>query len=519
MGLNLAHYLDVAAAEFGGKTAVMWHDRRMSYTELATAAKKVATVIAERGIKEGDKVAVMVPNIPEFLMIYYGILRAGAVVVSLNFLLKSHEIEYHLEDSEAKLLFAWAGLDREFAVAFEATDTCHDVVLVDTPQHAATAGDYQALSPLMARATAAVDTVETMPNDTAVILYTSGTTGHPKGAELTHFNMFFNALCVRERVLKIRSEDVCLVVLPLFHSFGQTCQLNAAVLAGATMTMMDAFDARKMVEIIKRDRVTFMAAVPSIYRMMANMKHLDKADLGSLRTCVSGGDALPGALLDEFAQRFGIDLIEGYGLTETSPVASFNIVGRPGVANSIGPAIWGCEMKIMRQDQTFADVDEIGEIVIRGPNVMKGYYNRPAATEEAFTDGWLHTGDLGKVNQNGYFFVVDRKKDMLIRNGLNVYPREVEEVLDSHPAVLEAAVVGIPDPLRGEEVKAYVALRAGKQTTEKELIAYCRERLAPYKYPRQIEFRAALPKGPTGKILKRQLRTTHVPDDARGPAS
>ncbi len=511
MGLNLAHFLDVSASQYGEKTAIILDDFHMSYAELGAAARKVANILTDRGIGRGDKVAVMVPNVPHFPILYYGILHTGAVVVPLNCLLTSPEIQYHLEDSEARLLFAWKGLSDEFVKAFREVETCHTLILVDTPDDPATGADYASLTALAANASAEFDTVQTMPDDTAVILYTSGTTGRPKGAELTQFNMFFNALCVRDHIIKLTEDDMCLVILPLYHSFAQTCLQNAPLLAGATLTMVPAFEPQKVVNVIKRDKVTFVALVPSIYFLLVNMKRLEPSELGSVRLCVSGGDALPAALLAEFEERFGKRIIEGYGLTETSPVASFNLLDRPSKPGSIGLPIWGCEMRVIREDGAFAEVEEVGEIVIRGHNIMKGYYKKPAATEEAIVNGWFHSGDLGKVDDEGYFHVVDRKKDLIIRNGMNIYPREVEDVLHNHPAVLEAAVIGIPDPKRGEEVKAYVSLKEGASITVKELVAYCRERLAPYKYPRHIEIRPDLPKGATGKVLKRGLRAADPP--------
>lgn len=506
MGLNLAHYLDISASQYGDKTAIISDEVRVSYAELGAAARRVANVLRDHGVEKGDKVAMMVPNVPEFTMIYYGILQTGAVVVPLNCLLRRPEITYHLNDSEASIFLPWKGFEAEFLEAFEEAETCRELIVVGRAGDRARASRHKSLTSLMSDASDTFDTVQTMPDDTAVILYTSGTTGRPKGAELTHFNLFFNALSVRDRVLPMTSDDVCLAVLPFFHSFGQTCVQNAPLMAGATLTMLTAFDTERMVEIIKRDRVTMVALVPSIYIRLLNMPTLKASDLSTLRMCVSGGDALPPTVLHDFERRFGKRILEGYGLTETSPVASFNLLDKPSKPGSIGVPIWGCEIRIMREDGSFADVDEVGELVIRGHNLMKGYYRQPVATEEAIVNGWFHTGDLGKVAADGYLSIVNRKKDIIIRNGMNVYPREVEDVLESHPAVAEAAVVGIPDPVRGEEVKAYVCLKEGAMAGVEEIDAYCQERLARYKYPRVIEIRSSLPKGPTGKVLKRELR-------------
>jgi len=308
------------------------------------------------------------------------------------------------------------------------------------------------------------------------------------------------------RILYATADDVSLGVLPLFHSFGQTCVQNATLMAGGTMVLVPRFEAQRVLEVIQRDRVSVIAMVPTMYFWMLHEKRNGTYDLSSVRMAVSGGSALPVETLTHFESEFGVRILEGYGLSETSPVASFNVIERPCKPGSIGLPVWGCEMRILRDDGTFADVGEVGEIVMRGHNVMKGYYNKQVATEEAFEGGWFHTGDLARMDEDGYFFIVDRKKDLIIRSGMNVYPREVEEILYGHPAVLEAAVVGVPDEARGEEVKAFVTLKSGSEASAGELLAYCRERMAKFKCPKSLEFLPSLPKGPTGKILKRQLR-------------
>jgi len=350
---------------------------------------------------------------------------------------------------------------------------------------------------------------ERAEDDTAVILYTSGTTGKPKGAELTHANLLANT-DVNVRTLAQSSEqDVILGALPLFHSFGQTCALNSAVQSGACLTMIPRFEPGKAFEIIQRDKVTIFEGVPTMYHALLNHPERESYDVSTLRLCVSGGSALPVEVLKGFEQAFGVEVLEGYGLSETSPVASFNHPGRERKAGSIGTPIEGVEMKVVGENGEDVPQGEVGEIAIRGHNVMKGYWNRPDATEEVMRDGWFLTGDMATIDEDGYFFIVDRKKDMIIRGGYNVYPREIEEVLYEHPAVLEAAVVGVPDEKMGEEVGAAVVLREGQQADAKDISAFCKERVAAYKYPRQVWFLDALPKGPTGKILKRDIQ---VPD-------
>lgn len=506
MSLNLAYFLDASARTYPNKTALILDDFRMTYTELSIAAKKVANILRERGVKKGDKVALMVPNTPHFPVIYYGILNCGATVVPINCLLKSTEIQYQLEDSEAEVLFTWKGFLEESGKAFRQTETCRHLFVVSTPTDMEPPPVGELLMPLLLAAPGTFDMVQTTPEDTAVILYTSGTTGTPKGAELTHFNVFFNAFFSKDHIVQVSPDDVGLVILPLFHSFGQTCVMNVGLLAGATLTMMPQFDTKKTFEIIQRDKVTFLAAVPTMFFWMLDYEDAGSYDLSTVRVAVSGGSALPVEVLERFEKKFGIRILEGYGLTETSPVASFNMPDRPSKPGSIGTPIWGCEMKVMRDDGAFAGVGEVGEIVLRGHNLMKGYYKKPGATESVIVDGWFHTGDLAKMDEDGYFFIVDRKKDLIIRGGMNIYPREIEEVIYAHPDVVEVCVIGVPDKARGEEVKAYVALRKGAPTTPEEIRAYCQERMARYKVPKEVEILAALPKGPTGKLLKRKLR-------------
>jgi len=385
-------------------------------------------------------------------------------------------------------------------------ETCHHLIVVGRPEDLTPPRAGENFLQFILPADAVFETVATMPDDTAVILYTSGTTGHPKGAELTHFNMFFNAYYVMKYIIHAKQGDVGLVILPLFHSFGQTCLQNALLMAGATMTMLPSFETHKAMQVVHRDRVTIVAAVPTMYFFMLNIPNFSDYDFSTVRMAVSGGSALPVEVLNHFEERYGVRILEGYGLSETSPVASFNIIGKPSKAGSIGIPIWGCEMRVMRDDHTFADTGEVGEIVMQGHNIMKGYYKKPTATEECVVNGWFHTGDMAYVDSDGYFFIVDRKKDIIIRGGMNIYPREIEEVLYGHPAILEGAVVGIPDEARGEEVKAYVAPRDAHTIDAAEVIEYCRERLARFKCPKEVEVLVSLPKGPTGKILKRELR-------------
>lgn len=506
MSLNIAHFVNDTAEKYPNTVALKLDDYCMTYSQLSSGIKRVANMLVKLGVRRGDKVAIMIPNTPHFPLLYYGILTVGATVVPLNCLLKSGEIQYQLEDSDALVFFAFKNFEEEAVKAFTQTETCHHLVIVSAPTDMEKPPIGEAFMPLFLEAEAEFDMVQTMPETTAVILYTSGTTGAPKGAELTHFNIFFNAFYAKDYILKAKPGDIGIVLLPLFHSFGQTCVMNVGLMTGGTLTLLPQFETQKAMEVIQRDKVTFMAAVPTMYFWMLSMENPDQYDLSTLRMAVSGGSALPVEVLTRFEERYGVRILEGYGLTETSPVASFNMPDMPSKPGSIGVPIWGCDMRIMREDGTFAENDEVGEIVIRGHNVMKGYYKKPSATQDAIVNGWFHTGDMAKRDDDGYFFIVDRKKDLIIRGGMNIYPREIEEVLYGHPDVVEVCVVGVPDLARGEEVKAYCSLHSTGTASPEELRMYCAERLARYKVPKEVEILPSLPKGPTGKLLKRVLR-------------
>jgi long-chain acyl-CoA synthetase len=492
---NLATILTDTAKRHGDRTAFKVDDVELNYALLDEASARIAGFLREKGMAEGDRVGLMLPNVPYFPVVYYGILRAGGVVVPMNVLLKEREVRFYLDDSGARILFAWHG----FAEAAEtgAADAGAECVLVKP-------GEFEQMLASQEPHHAVADRAGT---DTAVVLYTSGTTGTPKGAELTHANLRVNCTIVTQKLGGFSENDVLLGALPLFHSFGQTCAMNAAVGIGAMVTLLPRFDPDKALEIIERDRVTVFQGVPTMYNAMLHSDAADSADASTLRLCISGGSAMPAELLRAFEEKFGCMVLEGYGLSETSPVASFNHPDRERKAGSIGTPIEGVEMQVWDDKGNELRVGEVGEIVIRGHNVMKGYWNRSDATEEVMTpDGWFHTGDMARVDEDGYFFIVDRKKDMIIRGGYNVYPREIEEVLYEHPAVQEAAVVGVPDEALGEEVAAAVVLRKGEQLDPADLRGYVKQQVAAYKYPRKIWFVDELPKGPTGKILKREIQ-------------
>jgi long-chain acyl-CoA synthetase len=490
---NLASNLVEAAGMYPDRAAVRLDELVITYEQLEERSARVAGLLAARGVEPGDRVGLMLPNVVQFPELYYGVLRAGAVAVPMNPLLKAREVEYYLGDSGARLCFAWAAAAEEAAKGAEAAGTGFVPV---------TPGPFEQL--LDASVAAAV--AARADDDTAVILYTSGTTGRPKGAELTHANLVRNAAVTATTLLRLEPDDVVMGCLPLFHSFGQTCGLNAVVGSGACLTLLPRFDPGKALEVIQRDRVTVFEGVPTMYGAMLLHPQRDRYDLGSLRLCVSGGAPLPVEVLRGFEDAFGCIVLEGYGLSETSPVASFNHPDRPRKAGSIGTPIQGVEMRLVDAAGGDVPAGEVGEVAVRGHNVMKGYWRREEATREAVPDGWFRTGDLARQDADGYFFIVDRKKDLIIRGGYNVYPREVEEVLYEHPAVAEAAVVGVAHPTHGEEVGAAVVLKPGAAASPEELRAFCKERIAAYKYPRHVWLEAALPKTATGKLLRREVQ-------------
>ncbi|QUH01848.1 long-chain fatty acid--CoA ligase [Saccharopolyspora erythraea] len=513
--LNLAVLLEDAARSFPERDAVVLDGWRMSYLELDAAANQVANGLVARGIKPGDTVALSCPNLPHFPIVYYGVLKAGATVVPLNVLLTEREIAYHLADSGAKAYFCFEGTDelplaRSHLAAFEATEGCRHFVLITTdPTGTSPIPQVDSLAEFTHGQPIEFDTAQTRETDTAVVLYTSGTTGKPKGAELTHSNMVHNAL-LANRQFGHHPHDVHLVALPLFHSFGQSVQLNAGIASGATIVLLPRFAPERALATMQRERVTVFAGVPTMYWALLSLESVERFDLAAiasnLRMSLSGGAALPVEVLRGFEQRFGVPILEGYGLSETSPVATFNRTGEQRRPGSIGLPMWGVEVRVRRPDGTQAAVDEPGEICIRGHNVMKGYLNRPEATAKAIDEhGWFHTGDVATRDRDGYLYIVDRVKDMIIRGGFNVYPREVEEVLLTHPGVSLAAVLGVPHESHGEEVKAFVIREPGAELDEQQLLAWCKQNMAAYKYPRIIEFRDSFPMTATGKILKREL--------------
>lgn len=511
--LNLAIVLSENARRFPDRTAVICDDRSLTYGQLEEQTSRLASSLVNLGLHPGQKMLIMLPNIPEFVVAYFGILKPGGVVVPINVLYKDREIEFLLEDSEAIGIIACTEYLSEALEAFRNVDTCRHLILVDYPAASPKIDEpgVHRLEDLITAGEAEFEIAATDPQDTAAIGYTSGTTGKPKGAELSHFNLFYQARVLPMLSTEVpRESDVRMAVLPLFHSYGQSCVMNTVLAMASTLTLMPRFDPARAMEIIQRDKVTHFAAVPTMYQAMLVHPERAKYNLSSLRVCNSGGAPIAIETLETWRDFYSFHIREGYGLTETSPTATWSqdpVLPRTG---SCGQPIWGCQIKIVDDNGNKLPPGTNGDVLIRGVNVMKGYYKQPEATAQVLQNGWFNTGDIGHLDEDGYLYIVSRKKDMILRGGYNIYPREIEELLYEHPAVAEAAVVGVKHEELGEEVKAVVYLKPGSQTSETELQAYCKERIAAFKYPRIIEIRdTPLPKGPSQKILKRELIAEH----------
>ncbi len=489
---NFASELSGAAAEAAERPAVRLDDVVLSYAALEGAASRAAGLLRGLGVEPGDRVGMQLPNVPYFPIVYYGALRLGAVVVPMNPLLKGREVAYHLSDSGAKVMVAWHGFaEAAKSGGGEAGAGC---VIVEP-------GGFDER---LAGAEAIEQVVERADDDAAVIIYTSGTTGTPKGATLTHENLRAGAETARELV-DAGPDTVTVATLPLFHVFGMNSVMNVTVVARAQFTLIPRFIPETALEVIERDGVTTFAGVPTMYTALLHAPERERYDTSTLDLCISGGSALPVEVLRGFDDAFGAKILEGYGLSETTGMGSFNLPERERKPGSIGVPVGGTEFRLVDDEDEVVPEGEPGEIVMRGPFVMKEYWDREEATEEVMRGGWFHTGDVATVDDEGYYFIVDRKKDLIIRGGYNVYPREIEEVLYEHPAVREAAVIGVPHDSLGEEVGAAVALKEQDATSAEELRDFIKERVAAYKYPRKIWFVDELPKGPTGKILKREI--------------
>jgi long-chain acyl-CoA synthetase len=505
MTLNLAVILEESMKNDPEKPALILGETSLSYAELGAAAKKFASALASLGVGPGDKVAVMLPNVPQFAVAYYGILNVGASVVPLNVLLKSPEVAYHLDDSDAVALVSWEGFLEEAQKGFEEAENCRDLIVAEEPGGEGVPVGALGFDELLAENSPEYEMAQPMPDETAVVIYTSGTTGRPKGAELTHFNMFMNAFCNADKLLGLGEDDVGIAVLPLFHIFGQTCVMNAFIYNGSTIVLVPRFEPEAALKVMQDVGVTVFQGVPTMYQQLLHHPKLDEYDTSNLRLGVSGGASMPVEVLKEFEGRFGIVILEGYGLSETSPTACFNRSQERRKIGSIGLPIWGTEAEVVNEEDEEVPRGERGELILKGHHVMKGYHGKPEETKKAIKNGWFYTGDVATMDEEGFVYVVDRVKDMIVRGGYNVYPRETEEAIYEHEGVAEVAVIGTPHEELGEEICAVVAPKEGESVTEQEIIAFAKERIAAYKYPRRVIFMDELPKTATGKILKREL--------------
>jgi long-chain acyl-CoA synthetase len=492
---NIATWLSDQAANRPDAPAIKQGELTISYGRLDDAAARAAALLEAHGVKAGDQVSLIMPNVAYFPIAYYGILRLGAVVVPTNPLLKAGEISYVWQDAEVSVAVVLDMFAPEARKA--AKDTGTEVITVVPGE----------IEKQLAGQTPRREVVRRDPEDTVVILYTSGTTGRPKGAELTQHNIGSNVITSVETLFHGGPSDVVFGGLPLFHSFGQTCAMNTSVYSGSCLALLPRFDPVEALQIIDREKVTIFLGVPTMYMALLAVPDKEAYDTSSLRLAVSGGSSLPVEVLHGVERAFELKLLEGYGLSETSPVATFNHPDRQTKPGSVGLPIRGVEIAVVDPDDRELPTGEVGEVVIRGENIMKGYLNKPEATAEAMRNGWFHSGDLGRLDEDGFLYIVDRVKDMIVRNAYNVYPREVEELLFTHPAVAEAAVVGVPHPEHGEEIAALITLKPGAEATEDEIREWTKERIAAYKYPRIVKF-GQIPKGPTGKVLKREISIT-----------
>lgn len=497
---TLGKMLEERAATMSQSPALYFRDETVSFSELNRMANKYASAFRSLGVGQGDRVGLFIPNRLEFLYAYFGIIKIGAMTVSLSVMLKSDEAEYIINDARAKALVTTEYLYPVIEPIRDRLPTLqHILYLDDNPPQGVTM-----LGPLIDKASDEFSSPDISPESVACIIYTSGTTGRPKGAMLTHANFLHNFESAYG-LLKTTPEDVLLVPgLPLFHLLAQICVMMA-LYGGLPSVLMEFFVPQMVLENIAKYKCNSFSGVPTMFALLLNEPEIDKYNLSSLRICFCSSAPLSLSLLKRFEERTGAIITEGYGLTEATALVTSNPIDGQRKAGSVGVPI-RCEVRVVDENDKDVPVGEVGEIIIRGKNVMKGYYNKAEATAEAMKNGWLHTGDMGKYDSDGYLYVVDRKKDLIITGGYNIYPAEVENVLYKHPAISMATVIGIPDEIKGEIAKAYVVLKEGMTATEREIIDFCRERIAKYKAPRAVEFRETLPTTPTGKILKRALR-------------
>ncbi|MDQ0782363.1 long-chain fatty acid--CoA ligase [Chryseobacterium sp. W4I1] len=505
--LNLSILVEQIAKRNPEKPALSLDKTTLSYKIFHEKVCQTAHALTKKGIGHGDKVALLCPNILQFPIVFFGILKAGATVVPLSIFLKPEEITYHLSDSDSTMFFCFAGTPElptgKFGKeGFDKTPSCRDFISIGN-----LADDVENFDNLIMNEKADFESYMTSSEDTAVIIYTSGTTGKPKGAELSHINLFTNAEA-STTIIASAEFEAQLVVLPLFHIFGLTVMMLAGIRRSLHLVLLSKFDAKTVYQLIPHFDIRIFAGVPSMYWALLNEDNTEENtnSIKKLRICVSGGASLPVKIIDEFENSFGVPIIEGYGMSEGSPVVTFNQLKTGRKPGSIGTPIWGVDVKIVDDRCNELPVGEKGELIYRGPNVMKSYYRKPKETEEVLKNGWMFSGDIAVKDEDGFFFIVDRKKEMIIRGGMNVYPREVEEMMMRNPDISMVAVIGIEDEKLGEEIKAFVVRKKESKASEEDIKLWTKERIAKYKYPRIIEFIDEMPLSATGKILKKNLK-------------
>lgn len=506
---TLPQMLLETTAQFPQNIAISFYGRKFTYQEVTYAANGFASALQNKGVKKGDRVAIMLPNCPQYVIAYYGALMAGAIVTQVNPMLVEREIEHILNDSGAETIVVFDAVYPRVK-SIKGNTGLKTIVAVSLQPSGATIEDYT-FDGFLKEATGAPTPVDVdAEHDVAVLQYTGGTTGRSKGAMLTHRNLYANVLQSREFFQeKINiGKDKYLTVIPLFHVFGMTACMNLSILTASEMIMLPRFDLEEVLNTIKNEQPTSFPGVPTMYVAITNHPKAEEYGINSIELCNSGSAPMPLELMREFEGKTGAKIMEGYGLSEAAPVTHCNPIFAERKPGSVGIGFPNTDYKIvdLGSGTDEVPVGELGELVIKGPQVMKGYWNMPEETANTLRDGWLYTGDISRVDEDGYLYIVDRKKDLIIASGYNIYPRDVEEVIYEHPSVQEAVVVGVPDPYRGETVKAYIVLKAGKEASEEEMIEYCRKNLAAYKVPKIIEFRSELPKTNVGKILRRALR-------------
>ena len=499
--MSLAHLAEESLGKYGEYVSLAFEGRRYTNLDQQREASRLAHALRRLGVGVGDRVVVMLPNCPEVTESYGAILRCGGVIVPIIFLLGDREVAHILADSEAKVVITAADMLWKVEAQLGVLPTLQHVLLVDGGGD----GRTRSLTAEKAGEPDAFPTVDRRPDDLAVILYTSGTTGVPKGVALSHDNLESNARAAAS-LNELEREAWAVAVLPLSHSYGLTV-MNAGHILGSRAALLRWFHPEAVLQTIQEFRAVAMSAVPTMLIYLLNYPEADRFDTRSMRVWGSGAAPLPVEIVEPFERKFGGRILEGYGLTEASPVVSAHRLSGPRRIGSVGRAIPGVEISIQDDMDGPLPAGELGEVCVRGRNVMVGYYRNPEETARTVRAGWLHTGDMGRLDDEGFLFIVERKKDLIIRGGFNIYPREVEEVLYAHPKVAEAAVVGMKDPLMGEDVLAFVVLRSGERASEEEIGAFCEGRLARFKCPKRIRFVESLPKSPIGKILRKELRT------------